>query len=254
MKKNMPLLKTTKEIILGSLLGDGSLNIHKGYKNARFSFRHSIVQKDYFLWKVNQLSDISSGKSIFIQKNDGGYSKNKKMLYQSRALPQLTEIYTLVRKRGKFHIRRKWLNQMTPLSLAIWWLDDGSIISNGRKGVFCTDGFEQKQVERLARYLKVVWNITVTVAPIGVSRDGKKQQYYRIWIRSTEELKKFLRIIMPYVQVEAMLPKIILLYKDEQLQQRWISEIVDKTGFSKSTVDKYVKSKKAKWKTYQKKI
>lgn len=254
MKENVPLLETTKEIILGSLLGDGSLNIHKNYKNARFSFRHSILQKEYFLWKANMLSDIFSDKNIFIQDNDGGYSKNKKMRFQSRALPQLTEINTLVRKRGKFHIRRKWLNQMTPLSLAVWWFDDGSIISNGRKGVFCTDGFEKKQVERLSQYLKIVWNIQSTVAPVGAKRDGTKKQYYRLWIRSSEELKKFLRIILPVVEVEAMLPKVILLYKDEQLQQRWISEIANNTNFSKKTIEKYVNLKKKKWKAYQKKI
>ena len=36
-------------IILGSLLGDGSLKIHSGYKNARFSFRHSYKQQEYFM-------------------------------------------------------------------------------------------------------------------------------------------------------------------------------------------------------------
>jgi len=254
MNDNVPLLGTTREIILGSLLGDGSLNIHKGYKNARFTFRHSIVQKEYFMWKANQLTDISSKKSIFVQKNDGGYSKNKKVRYQSRALPQLTEIYNLVRKRSKFHIRRKWLNQMTALSLAIWWFDDGSIISNGRKGVFCTDGFEKKQVERLSRYLKIVWNINTIVAPVGAPRDNKRKQYYRIWIRSTQELKKFLQIILPFVEVETTLQKVLLLYKDEQLQQRWISEIAKNTKFSAKTVEKHVTAKKKKWKAYQKKI
>ena len=39
----------TRSILLGSLLGDGSLKIHKGYQNARFSFRHTIKQQDYFL-------------------------------------------------------------------------------------------------------------------------------------------------------------------------------------------------------------
>jgi hypothetical protein len=37
----------TKDILLGSLLGDGSLKLYN--QNARFSFRHTINQKDYFL-------------------------------------------------------------------------------------------------------------------------------------------------------------------------------------------------------------
>ena len=44
----VPLSDSVKSIILGSLLGDGSLRIDKGYKNARFIVRHSWIQKEYF--------------------------------------------------------------------------------------------------------------------------------------------------------------------------------------------------------------
>lgn len=37
-----------KEVILGTLLGDGSLKIQRGYKNPRLTIRHSILQKEYF--------------------------------------------------------------------------------------------------------------------------------------------------------------------------------------------------------------
>lgn len=253
-KKSVPLFGEVREIILGSLLGDGSLKVHKGFQNARFSFRHSSVQKEYFLWKAKQLQCISSERSIFFQKNDGGYSKNGKWRFQSRALESLTDLYMLTHKGKQFQIRRKWLNQLTALSLAVWWCDDGSIIANGRKGVFCTDGFDKKQVVVLARYLNAVWHIRTVVAPIQQKRDGKKDIYYRLWIRSTKELQKFLCIILPYIQVESMLSKAILLYHDNQLQQRWISEMVKKTGFSKETIENIVCVKKTKWKSYQKMI
>lgn len=124
------LSEQCKEVILGSLLGDGSLKIHPQYKNARFSFRHSIKQKEYFFWKLKQLKEISGEKCWWLQSNNelgGG-----KLRYQSLALESLTSLYELTNKRQKFHIRRKWLNMLTPLSLAIWWLDDGSLITNGR--------------------------------------------------------------------------------------------------------------------------
>ena len=239
-----------KEIILGSLLGDGSLKIQKPYKNARFSFRHSIHQKEYFFWKVKQLKEISSESCWWKQKKN---SLGREMLrYQSLALPVLTEIYKLTHKKNKLVIRRKWLNQMSPLSLAIWWLDDGSIISNGRKGVFCTDPFSYKEQKILTRYLKVVWKINVHIGKIKKIRDGKEVEYYRLWLRSSEELKKFLRIILPFVKVKEILPKVIILYKDSQLQQRWISEISQLTGFSQETVEKYIAEKKSKWQQFRK--
>ena len=251
MEKNiLPLSAQTREIILGSILGDGSLKKHKGYRNARFSFRHSIEQKEYFEWKARQIKEISSAESIFLQKADG-FSKNKKLRYQSKALPQLTEIYELTHKRKKFQIKRRWLNQMTALSLAIWWFDDGSLIVNSKRGVICTDGLEKNEVKKLVRYLEIVWGIKTKVAPVNRKRFGKQEQYWRIWFRSSEELKKFLRVIMPYVPCKEMLKKVLLVYKDSQLQQRWISEASKLSKFSFQEVSKALDIKKSKMKHFR---
>lgn len=252
MKKLSPLSETTQAIIYGSVLGDGSLKIHQPYINARFSFRHSIIQKEYFLWKVNQLSQISSDKAVWQQGTDSkpdGWGTIK-FRYQSQALPQLTEMYNLIHPHKKFQIRRKWLNRMTPLSLAIWWQDDGSIIANGRKGVLCTDGFKPEEVKLLQQYLFKVWKIQTTASPVTKTKPDRM----RLWFRSTEQLQNFLRIILPYIKVESMLSKCILLYHDLQLQQRWISEIAELTNFPTSAIDKAYQAKKGKWKTYASKI
>ena len=248
------LSDNTIALILGSLLGDGSLKIHGGYTNARFTFRHSLKQLNYFNYKVSLLDEISSDKSVFYQKPDG-FSPNGKVRYQSKALPSLTELYNFTHKRGQFQIRRNWLNQMTDLSLAIWWLDDCSIISNTRKGVFCTDGFDEKSVKILARYLQVVWNIDTHVGSVYVKqRTGNKQHCYRIWIRSSEELKKLCRIVAPHIHELDMLYKVIILYKDSELQQRWISELVKLTDFTEEEITSLVNERKAKLKIFQKKI
>lgn len=248
---NVPLSDHTKSVILGSLLGDGSLKLQKGYRNARFSFRHSNVQSSYFHWKVRQLKDIAAEKSVFFQTEDGGFSKNAKLRFQSRALPSLTELYTFTHTHHQFTIQRKWLNQMNALSLAIWWFDDGSLIANARKGVFCTDGFDQESVKRLAQYLRIVWGVQSHVAPITRVRHGEQKRYWRIWIRSTEELKRFLRIILPYARVPDMLSKVLLLYRDSERQQRWISEVQHKTGFSHSLIERAVEKKKERWKQFR---
>lgn len=225
------------EITLGSLLGDGSIAINKGYKNARFSFRHSIKQKDYFFWKVGKLKSMSSDNNVWEQTDANSLSNGwggSKLRFQSLTMDELTKIHSLTTKNGKKIVKRKWLNQMTPLSLLIWWLDDGSIISNHRKGVFCTDSFSYKEVKILCNYMQVVWGIKTKVAPI--NRENKS--YYRLWLYSTDELKKFLRIILPYLEpeLESMLYKFLIIYNDSQLQQRWISEICDLTGFSNEVV------------------
>lgn len=244
----MPSLSDrSRSIILGSILGDGSLRLHKSYKNARFSFRHSIKQKEYFYWKTRQLAEISSEKNTWVQgKNGGDGWGGEKLRFQSLALASLTEIYDLTREKTRLRIRRRWLNLLTPLSLAIWWLDDGSLVSDTRQGVFCTDGFTESEVKILQRYLKVVWKVETTIGRVS------KTERFRLWLRSTEQLQKLLRIILPHIQVEQMLPKVILLFRDSNLQQRWISEIVRLSGFPITTVEKWMTIKQSRWKHFRK--
>ncbi len=250
-KNYVPLSDRARAVILGTLLGDGSLKIANKYSNANLQIRHSETQKEYLLWKANELKEITGEKSVSVQKADG-FSKSRKWRFVSKRLPVLTELHKLVCKNNKLRIRRKWLNQMTPLSLAVWWCDDGSLIGyGGRKGVLCTDGFDKSSVMLLARYLKVVWKIKTVVAPIKRDYGGKERQYWRIWIRSQEELKKFLRIILPHVPVPSMLQKTILLYKDSQFQQRWISEIIHLSKFPRSTIISEYDKKCARWNCYR---
>lgn len=247
--KNSSLSSQWREVVLGSVLGDGSLKVQKGYRNARFSFKHSIHQEDYFFWKMGLLKNISSDKCYWHQRKDGW--GDQKLRFQSLALEELTEIYNLIYKKGKLKIRRKWLNQLTPLSLAVWWLDDGSIIGNGRRGVICTDSFDYESHRVLARYLLIVWGIKVHIGKTNKRYQGTERQYYRLWFRSAEELKKFLRIILPFISIPSMLPKVLLLYKESSLQQRWISEVVQLTAFSKKDVEKCLYLKRQKWSSFR---
>ena len=231
-----------KEVILGSLLGDGSLITPKDNRRTRFEFRHSIIQEEYFFWKVDQLKEISGPKCARLQPADG-WSPNEKLHYGSRVSDFLTEIYQLTHRRNKFVVSRRWLDLLSPISLLVWWLDDGSLIKNSRQGVFCTEGFDRKNILMLSKYLEDKWDIKTHI-----SRRGK---YHQLKMYSTEELKKFLRIVLPYLRVADMLPKTILLYKDSQLQKRWISEVSQLTGFSKSLVNKYMKQKRTRWKHFR---
>ena len=218
------LSSSCKSIILGSVLGDGSLKIYPKYKNARFWIRHSLIQKEYMYWKINNLNEISSPSSMQLQ-DPTGYSQNKKLLYQSKACEELSLIHELLYSENHLKIKRSWLNHLTPLSLAIWWLDDGSIIGNGKRGVLCTDPFSQYEHKLLKRYLEVAWGITARIGTLNRIYKGKQKQVYRLYLNN-ESLKCFLRLIMRYAPVESMIYKYCLLYKDPKLQERWISEMV----------------------------
>ena len=222
----IPLSGKCKSVILGSLLGDGSLKKESGYANLRFKFRHSEVQADYFYWKVDLLKEIATDKSVQKQKADG-YSSNFKLLFQSAARPQLTKLWEKIGSNSMV-IERHWLNHLTALSLAIWWFDDGSLTAKKRKGVFCTDNFPVKECKVLARYLKVVWNIECYVKPINRKENPKnsytREQYYRLWLNNTE-VRKLLLIVLPYAETQFTVKKCLLVYVDPNYQQRWISDM-----------------------------
>ena len=71
----MKISNRCREIVLGSLLGDGSLRMRKKYNNARLEIRHSVIQKDYFFWKAKELKEISGDNCCRLQPADG-WSKN----------------------------------------------------------------------------------------------------------------------------------------------------------------------------------
>lgn len=219
---NISLSQIEFSVIMGGLLGDGSLKVYKGYKNARYSFRHSSKESSYFHSKCKLLANISSSKSIFFQPVDG-FSKAPKWRYQSRALLPLTQMHGVTHKRNKLVIKRKWLNHLTALSLAIWYFDDGSIVGGGRQGCICTDGFTEVECKILARYLLMVWGVRARPGPVKGSRGAT---YFRLWL-STNQLKLLLTIILPYLPCAEMAYKCIIRYKQHALQQRWISHILN---------------------------
>jgi hypothetical protein len=244
---NLLLSDRCRAIILGSVLGDGSLKLHRPYRNARFSFRHSTNQREYFFWKVGELKEISAARDVWEQQDCDAWGTSK-LRYQSAANEALTELYRLTHPHGKFRIRRKWLNLLTPLSLCVWWLDDGSLL-NGKQGVFCTDGFSYDELLLVVRYFRKVWGLSLRIGR--VSQTGPRAHQYRLWFRAREDLKKFLHLILPHMPVPSMLKKVLLLYKDPDFQQRWISEVARGTGFDEVAVRQTAAELKAKLKRFR---
>ena len=65
-ENNKPFISNeVKEILFGSLLGDGNLELPPRGLNARFGFTQSLDKKDYFLSVLNSFAyrtEICSGK------------------------------------------------------------------------------------------------------------------------------------------------------------------------------------------------
>lgn len=248
-----------RALLIGLALGDGSVKVNKGYKNARMQFRHSINQTEYFMWKrdilraevsVDKTSHAGNKDTTLQEKTGDKEYGTQKWRYCSQAHEALTYLNRLTYEGSSRVIRRSTLNMMTPLSLAVMWLDNGSLVANGRQGVICTDAYTEEEVKILGQYIKVVWGIETTAYIVKeegkpkLKKDGAER--WRLRISTREDLEKWLKLIMPHVEVKAMIKKIMLRWPDAERQQRWISEIAELTKFTREEVEE-------EWRTVSKK-
>ena len=199
------LSKEQKSLLIGLLIGDGTIS-----SNFVFKLSHSVEQREYLEWKVKLLDKFqikNNGIKEYI--STCGYNIGKKVLYsQMSVIPTIKALRRTVYIPKKT-ITRKLLNWLTPLEIAIWYMDDGHINVNTSKQrssiqhtikiATCVD---ESTVEVIIQYFLDVWNIKFRKFP-----EGKNT--FSIASSSEEDYSKFVNLIKPFVeQVPSMLYKI----------------------------------------------
>ena len=162
-----------KEIIFGSLLGDGQLEMPPRGVNARFGLIQSEGKRDYILSVLESLKEICTGKYreySYYDKRTGKVYKS--ISFWSKASPKLNGLYRDFYEGGVKKVPLD-LSLLTPLAIAHWVAQDGS--RGTSKGLYlCTDGFLQEDVRRLRDYMVERYRIKGSIHKIG----GR----YRIYI------------------------------------------------------------------------
>ena len=199
------LSKEQKSLLIGLLIGDGTIS-----SNFVFKLSHSVEQREYLEWKVKLLDKFqikNNGIKEYI--STCGYNIGKGVLYsQMSVIPTIKALRRTVYIPKKT-ITRKLLNWLTPLEIAIWYMDDGHINVNTSKQrssiqhtikiATCVD---ENTVEVIIQYFLDIWNIKFRKFP-----EGKNT--FSIASSSEEDYSKFVNLIKPFVeQVPSMLYKI----------------------------------------------
>lgn len=168
------LSEAQRSVITGSLLGDGAMRCKT---NALIEFNHSIAQKDYVDWKYQHLVELVRTPPRARQGN------GRRIAYRfvSLSLPELTPYYRTFYPRGRKTIPDLML---TPLALAVWFMDDGS--KSYRSVYFNTQQFDAVSQQRLLKMLKEQWDIDATL--------NRDKTYYRIRVavRSVARLREII--------------------------------------------------------------
>ncbi|EFJ37857.1 hypothetical protein SELMODRAFT_74439, partial [Selaginella moellendorffii] len=212
-----------RSVLLGSLLGHGNLFVDRDkYPDAAvLFFRNHAMNKEYFDWKAEQFKEMAFEHSFG--------TRADKLEFRTVPVPEFRDFHHMTCWKNHTVVKRKWLNHMTPVSLAVWWCDRGSIIARGTKGRIILDKFDKQSVEMIQKYLKVMWKVEAEVVCLHRAdrlwgRSRVEKWYYRLHLR-TPQLKIFLRIIMGYIPVPGMIKKTVVIHDSVSKQKAWVEEM-----------------------------
>lgn len=200
-RKNQCLVVNEKEqeILLGSILGDACV-----LKKGMIQFEHGQKQKGYLEWKYEQLKSIVSGKKIYEIKR---FRENKIWYYYKFTTKQFFRSW---RERfyphGIKNIVPEIISNLSPLSLAVWYMDDGCLLSN-YSCIIATDAFSKKSIENLRNLLESKYQINTRIRykkSYGKKRVNIQQ---RIYIGG-KNMVKFFDLIRPHI-IPSMAYKLI---------------------------------------------
>jgi recombination protein RecA len=183
------------QVVLGGLMGDSALSPTRSGHSARLRWGHGARQEAYGDWKASMLGNIEVSRS----KNPNGT-----VFYDVRPLPELAELRRAVYLGdGKKHLSWDYLKALTPLALAIWYLDDGAFVARSeRLRQRSLGGGGQAEIrvaslspgsrERLTAYLRDTFELDVKL-----TLKGPRQ--VPVLHFSTAATARLHRIIAPYV-------------------------------------------------------
>ena len=181
-RTNQKLVVTSRqlEILVGCLLGDGYI-----HPRGQIQIAQSSKCSSYVMWKYRELKSLSYGLPTKVKRFDQRYGK---VYSQSRFwLRQYFRPWReLFYPQGKKVFPEAFEGVTTPLSLAVWFMDDGNY-SEGRNVKIATDGFDLGNREKLRSLLLRKFNIKSTL-----HKSGK----LRI---SSVSLTRFFKLVRPFI-------------------------------------------------------
>ena len=193
-----------KQLILGSLLGDASINANDkdgGYRCVHFT--QSDKQIDYFNYKKGILGKYALGERT----RTSGYGSLMHDIHTTTNLELNKFLNEHCMKNGKKFVTQEWCNELDPMGLAFWYMDDGSISNRDNDKLGCrihisTNGFSLQENKTLANMLRDRFGIKATI--------GDKETYkgYTL-ILDVKNTERFCSLIAPYVcdSMKYKLPK-----------------------------------------------
>ena len=157
-------------LVLGSLMGDGSVSRKRDHASgrsikSRFRFGHGPRQDAYARWKASLLAGVPLSISPHAK---GG------LMVETTPLAELDELRDAVYVGGKKVFSWDYLKQLDAFALAIWYLDDGTFAERRKDGSAgrsdsCVEAMEAGSRRRLLALLQEQFGLSCKL----IDRAGK---------------------------------------------------------------------------------
>jgi len=208
---NVVFTQRQLDIIHGSLLGDGCIFKWSKYDKYALSFEHCDRQKDYLTWKGTQLNPMFVGRKMFL---DDRRPQSPEWLWQSKRHNYFKVLHEkFYDVDGKKFITHDIASMLTPLALAVWYMDDGHCRpGKNAGGKICTHGFTKEENYILSGIIQSKFDVKTNVSIDKNNRTGKTYWYLSMVYN---EFCKFINIVKEFViDVECMRYKIPHILRD----------------------------------------
>lgn len=175
----------------GSALGDGSLDVLRS-GSLRYKFTQSIKHVDYYDVVKHILGDLYCCERV----NKSGYGGKDILTVTSCVCDEFKDIFSSLFVDGKRRITREYLDSLTPLSIAVWYMDDGSLIHHcGRESsvALSTHSYSKEENLIIIDYFKEVYDIHFKMG-----HDKRCDKYY-IYVSQKSDRYKFLSLVSDYI-------------------------------------------------------
>lgn len=183
--------KRQQKIILGSVLGDGGIYVKKGYPRAHYAVKQSSRYSEYVEWLFGELKNLcpseikrrkDNGQLYFYSSPSEYLTKTQLLFYKDRVKKVPENIKEILK---------------SPLSLAVWFMDDGTLDYRPKDHCafhLCTNCFTRKDTQMLIDTLNENFGIVASLH-YTLCR-GKRHS--RIYI-GAKGRKRFIKLVSPYI-------------------------------------------------------
>src|SRR3989338_2588641 len=185
-KKNLDLSSIQRDVLIGTVLGDGCLKISRSGKAAQLQICHSFSSKDYVFWKQQIFKEWVFAEPRY-------YQINNSLIFRTVSHTLIFE-YMKAFYKGRIKIIPQNICDIlkSNLSLAVWFMDDGNGYLETYAFRLSTYAFGLEGNLLLQKCLSVNFGLEVTLR-----KDSKGYQLY-IPTRNKSAFK-FKDLIAPYI-------------------------------------------------------